>query len=385
MTAMTSAQILCVDDDPRLLDLLSRTLRQRFEVVTALGGEAGLGQIKANPQLAVVMSDLRMPRVNGVAVLNAARQFAPDATRVLLTGQADLNAAIAAVNEGQIYRFLTKPCQSEVLVRALTQAVDQHRLVTAERDLLERTLHGSVQALVEVLALADPAAFGVATRARRLMGELAELIGFRDRWQMEMAAMLSQIGAVTLPADTAQRYAAGATLTSDEEALVARLPDAALRLLGEIPRLEEIRAILGHVGARFAGGARNQVLQGEAIPLGARMLRVVLDFDTLRSRGYAASDSIQRLRAHEGWYDPDVLSDLATVIGAESGEEICELRFQDVKLGMIFVDDVRRSDGTLLVARGQEVTPSLLDRIANYWADLDLPGPVRVHRARKTG
>ncbi len=90
------------------------------------------------------MSDMRMPGMDGATVLTRARAVQPDTVRVLLTGQADMEDAVAAVNDGNIFRFLIKPCPRPVLVRALTDAVDQHRMITAERVLLERTLRGSV-------------------------------------------------------------------------------------------------------------------------------------------------------------------------------------------------------------------------------------------------
>ncbi len=378
MTTETLPLVLCVDDDRAVLDGFSRILRRDFELVLATGGAAGVAELHSGRPFAVVLSDMRMPAINGVAVLTAARKLAPEAVRIVLTGHADTASAAAAVNEGQIFRFLTKPCAPEVLRAVLFQGVEQHRLISGERVLLEQTLRGSVQALIEVLALTSPVAFGRAERARRLIGDLAQLIGFRDRWQMEMAAMLSQVGVVTLPPAVAERYATGAELSGTDARLVAELPGVALRLLGEIPRLDEIREILRHVNARYVPGHVDQPLAGDAIPLGARMLRAILDYDLLRSSGHSSSDAMNRLHAHTGWYDPALLSDLATVVGAETEGEIVELRFQDVKVGMVFVDDVRARDGTLLVARGQEVTASLIGRIENFWADLELPGPVRV-------
>ncbi|MBK7350559.1 MAG: response regulator [Gemmatimonadetes bacterium] len=377
-------RVLCVDDERHVLEGLGRVLRREFEIVPAVGGAAAVALLQGDHGFDVVLSDMRMPGVDGIAVLGAARRLVPDATRVLLTGHADLRSAIAAVNEGQIFRFLTKPCPPEVLGAALGQAVAQHRLVVSERELLERTLKGSVQALLDVLGLANPVALGRAARARRLIGALATLIGFRDRWQMEMAAMLSQVGAIALPAATAERLAAGARLSPEEEAQVADMPAVALRLIAEIPRLDEIRAILGHVHLRYAGGTAEPLVRGDDIPLGARMLAVVLAYDRLTSGGHAAAEALARLQAHQGWYDPAMLADLATVTGAEAGREILELRLQDVKLGMIFVDDVRTAEGTLLVARGQEVTPGLLGRVENYWSALELPAPVRVTQPEAT-
>jgi hypothetical protein len=210
------------------------------------------------------------------------------------------------------------------------------------------------------------------------MGEVAALIGFRDRWRMEMAAMLSQVGVLTLPPALAARYGDGVELQPEEEALVARLPAVALGLLRDIPRLDEIREVLAHVNDRFDGPVGEQTSIRDQIPLGARLLRAVLDFDRLCSRGFPTQEAVARLRARTGWYDPDVLSDLVAAVGAEGHRVVRELRFQDVELGMAFVDDVRAGDGTLLVARGQEVTHNLLERIQDYWSDLELPGPVRV-------
>jgi response regulator RpfG family c-di-GMP phosphodiesterase len=374
----TLARVLCVDDEPHVLDGLTRILRRNYDIVTALGGPAGLQQLQADKHFAVIICDMRMPGLDGVGLLTAARRLAPDATRFLLTGQADVKSAILAVNEGRIFRFLTKPCPPEVLVGAIEQGVEQHRLMTAERVLLEQTLRGSVQALVEVLSIANPVAFGRAARARRLIGDLAALIGFRDRWQMEMAAMLSQIGGLTLPPQVAERYYHGRPLVPEERALVDRLPEVALQLMESIPRLDEIRLILAHVRDRFAGGGHpEQSVQGEEIPLGARMLRVVIDYDDLCSQGHTPADAVGRLEAHAGWYDTAVLSDLRTIAGVQSTQRIYELRLAEVQAGMIFVDDVRAGDGTLLVARGQEVTASLLDRIQTFWSDLDVKEPIR--------
>jgi response regulator RpfG family c-di-GMP phosphodiesterase len=370
-------RILCVDDEPHVLQALNRVLRRDYEVVIEAGGPAAVERLQEDGDFAVVVSDMRMPGVDGVGVLSAARRLAPDASRVLLTGHADVRAAIAAVNEGRILRFLTKPCRPEQLSEALEEAVERYRTRRVEREVLERTLHGSVQALVDFLALANPVAFGRATRMRRQVRELAQLMGLRELWPMEMAAVLSQVGVVGLDPDTAARYAVGAELDATAQAQVDALPEVAIRLLGDIPRLDEIREILSHLSDRF-DGAGPQSRGGEAIPLGARLIRPILDYDLLRSQGCSAVEALGRLVAREGRYDPAVLSDLETITGAEAHLEVRELRLQEVERGMVFLDDVRSQDGTLLVARGQEVTDHLLERVTRYWGDLELPRPVRV-------
>ena len=141
-------RILFVDDDPRVLQAFERQFYKRFEIRTAIGPELGLQTLGADGPFATVVSDLRMPGMNGIEFLTRVRQASPDTVRVMLTGDADLSAAMAAVNEGKIFQFLTKPCPSDMLSRTLESALEQHRLITAERELLESTLRGKKAVMV---------------------------------------------------------------------------------------------------------------------------------------------------------------------------------------------------------------------------------------------
>src|SRR5690349_20120797 len=172
MTSNAKPALLCVDDEPLVLEGLTLHLRRAFTVTTATSGAAGLEILKDKGPFAVVMSDMRMPGMNGAEFLSKVREQWPDTVRVLLTGQSDLQSAVAAVNDGQIFRFLTKPCPPELLLGALGAASRQHDLLIGERVLLEQTLHGSIKMLTDVLSLANPVAFGRANRAKRLMGLL---------------------------------------------------------------------------------------------------------------------------------------------------------------------------------------------------------------------
>lgn len=346
-------RILLVDDEPSLLEGLRRQLRGRFDVSTApSGGEALL--LAAKDPFAVVVSDMRMPGMDGVSLLRAMRGRWSDTVRVLLTGHADLDAAVAAVNEGNVFRFLTKPCEPEVLRTALDQAVEQHRLITAERELLERTLNGAVQALLETLSLANPMAFARAERVRSTVKELLDALEISDRWAIEVACVLSQIGAVTLPPPVAEKLHAGLPLDEDEEAMVERLPEIAERLLGAIPRLDEVRAIIRaqRTGAGFGD-----------VPLGARILRVALDFDTLEARRTDLSTAIGIMRSRGDVYDQVVVDALAA---GEGGHDVREVRLDDLRTGMVLLADVHTGDGLLLLGRGQPVTPGLLERMRNF-------------------
>jgi response regulator RpfG family c-di-GMP phosphodiesterase len=372
-------RVLCVDDEPQVLEGLSLHLRRRYHLLTAPGGTAALEILRAGEPIAVIVSDMRMPGMDGATFLKAARRLMPDATRVLLTGHAELDTAIAAVNEGQIFRFLSKPCPPSVLLETLEAAEAQNRLVTTERVLLEQTLAGSVRMLTDVLALTNPVSFGRATRIKQLVSDLADKLVLPDRWQVELAAMLSQLGTIILPGETAEKLHYGRPLTPQEQAMVARMPEVTEQLLGNVPRLDIVRDILARAGGkgRIADAAPDSA-EDPVVAQGARLLRVALDFDALESNGKTAALAIDVLRGRPDHYSAAVLAALAAVrdpLGPR--EDIRELSISALRAGMSFADDVKLANGTLLVVRGYQITAGFMERVRNFSAGT-IREPLRV-------
>ena len=207
-------KILLVDDESNVLDGYRRSLRGEFLLETALGGQQALKLAEESGPYAVVISDMRMPGMDGIQLLSRIKSLAPDTIRVMLTGNADTETAINAINEGNIFRFLNKPCSKEVMAKTITAALMQYRLVTAEKQLLEQTLSGSLQVLTEVLSLVNPAAFSRAERARRYIHHVVTAMKLGNPWQYEVAAMLSQLGCVTLASETIDAVYRGEELTA---------------------------------------------------------------------------------------------------------------------------------------------------------------------------
>jgi response regulator RpfG family c-di-GMP phosphodiesterase len=365
-------RVLCVDDEAYVLEGLCDTLHRGFDVRIATGGEEGLGILRSDPDgFAVVISDMRMPEMEGSEFLREARRIAPDVVRMLLTGYADVGSAIRAVNEAHLFRYLTKPCQSAELLSACAAAAAHHQLKVAERELLEHTLHGSVDALVEVLALANPAAFGRGTRLKTLAGRLACAVDLENCWEVEVAALLAHIGAVTLPQATVERLYAGVTLHDHELAMAERVPAVTRRLLAKIPRLEGVVEILDSYHECYDADAP------DAIPVGARVLRIAVDYDALESAGSGENVAIGVMRGR-GFYDSQLLSAFARTVGARRiGPVVREVDVAGLEVGMTLADDVRNISGGLLVVRGQPVTYQLIDRLTNVSARV-VREPLRV-------
>lgn len=359
----TKPKLLVVDDEQMILDGLARGLRSLYEIQTATSGAAALAILTQERDFAIVMSDMRMPLMNGAAFLANASQVAPDAVRLLLTGQADMEDAIAAINQGHIFRFLRKPCEPDLMRSTLAAALEQHRLVIAERQLLEQTLRGAVQALCATLALANPGVFGAATRVKRTATAIATSLGVTETWPLEVAAMVCDLGAITLPAGLYERRAQKAGWSRAEREMLARVPVVTEQLLAPIPRLEPVCELIRD-SRSLASGTRAK--EGEAA-LASRILRAALDFDELEA-SMPPERAIERLRASQEMYGPTVIEALARLYKRDY--DVIEISFRQLREGMIIASDILSKSGVLLVARGHEVTPSLLERLWNFQASL---------------
>jgi FixJ family two-component response regulator len=368
-------KLLFVDDEPSVLEGISANLRRNFDVQTASSGALGLEILKFEPSIAVVVSDMRMPHMNGAQFLTAAREVAPNAVRMLLTGHTDIESAVAAVNKGQIFRFLTKPCARDDLRAAVDAAVEQHRLVHAEKELLEQTLRGSVKALVDILALTNPGAFGRANRIKTHVLELAAQMGVTETWQLEVAALTSQLGYITLPHDLWEKLVHHHQLTEDERKLVAKAPEAGAQLLDSIPRLEAVREILSaHV--KPPRRDPNATPHRKLVEVGAHLLRFALDYDDQCATSPARAIEVMRSRAD--LYDADVRAAFDRACGLAAARPVKELTLVGLRVGMTFADDVRMASGALLVACGYEITPSFLQRVRSFPFGA-LTGPFKVY------
>jgi CheY-like chemotaxis protein len=353
--------ILCVDDEPRVVDSLALHLRRNYQVLIAHDGQSALRLLREKGAPAVIVSDMRMPVMDGATLLKHVKQLYPETTRILLTGEPGRDAAISAVNEGQIFRFLTKPCPPDQLRAAIDAGVNHHHLLRAERVLLQETLIGCIKALVDILAITNPVAFGRATRVKRLATDLAVATGKDGFWQLDAAAMLSQIGYISLPTELVEKLYYGYRLTPEERVLADGAPQVAQKLLGHIPRLEPVLEIL-----TASRNPKNDAPE-ELNKAGANILRLVLEYDAQIARGLNAGEAIASIRAQPVRHGSALVQSLEAMVGATVGdEEISEVCVGRVAAGMVFMDDLRTSVGTVLVPKGFEVTEAFLERMRNF-------------------
>jgi response regulator RpfG family c-di-GMP phosphodiesterase len=421
---MSKPKILLVDDEANVLRALQRVLRREpFEVVATTFPEEAIQKV-SEETFSVVVSDQRMPQMEGVQVLEKVREISPDTVRIMLTGYADIQAAVDAINRGAVFRFLAKPWDEEGFRSVIRDAVSYYELVAENKRLhtltqkqnvelkdlnenlekkvvertqeisrlnrqLEKSFMGSVQVLAELAELHSTVIGSHAKRVAGLAKAIAQEMGLSDRalFEIEVGAALHDIGKVGVPEDI---------LTQPQETLSRR----ALEVLrshvtkGEaivrmVPNLGEADIFVRHHHEHFDGTGYPDRLRSRDIPLGARIIAAADAYDkVLNARTHFESATPEQalgfVRRHcPGWFDPEVVAALVTCIEEEristEASEV-EVRIRDMKQGMILSRDLKTARGVLLLPENQEIREQHLTRIRNYQETDPVVDAVYVYR-----
>lgn len=364
-------RVLIVDDDVNLLQGLRRQLRKKFDLRFAEGGIAARELIDSGEEFAVIVSDMQMPELNGLQLLCHVRDKCCDTTRIMLTGNADQQTATDAVNDGAVFRFISKPCDTVELEKAIVDAIDHYRLVRAEKDVLEQTLKGSIELMTDVLSLLNPSAFGRANRIRSIVNSMCISLELKNAWQIEMAATFAQVGRATVPCDLLEKSYTGQPLTEEQSRMLDEHPTVAAQMVGRIPRLEMVSEII----ARQV--SRSSVSPNKTIDDAADLLDMVLTYDAFsasHSRGEAVREveKLERFKDRYSWIQ-------ALNKAVAENFEASVLMIDELVPGMILDEDIFDSEDVLVVTKGQEVTESLIVRLQNFKkARRKITEPIRV-------
>lgn len=371
--------VLVVDDEPTQLETLNYHIGRDFRVMTAEDGHAALAVLEQHGPFAAIVSDQRMPGMDGLELLERVRQKYPDTVRVLHTAQTELAVAVSAINEGKVFSFLCKPCPTDDLRRTVQEAVAQYHTVLAERAVLERTLQTSLHALFNWMEMVNPRAFARAERIRDIAQALCRELDYPYTWHIEVAAMASQLGAVTLPTKVLERLNRGLPLPDDEQKMTNALPDVAARLLHGIPKLDEVVEIMAAL--RVTDPARPDLPDEEPLPPptpAVSVLRAAIDYQALVGRGVTPEGALATLERSPD-QDPDVLEALGRILGEATGSETVKaVRIAEMEVGMRIAEDVISVNGVTLVGKGVKVSQTLLDRLIEVKKNAQVAEPILI-------
>ena len=374
-------RVLFVDDEPNVLDGIRRQLRNRVDLETATSASAGLDIIRQQGPFAVVVSDMRMPEMDGARFLAKVNEISPQTVRMVLSGQADLESTIAAVNEGRVFRFLLKPCNSETLFGVIKNGIEQYRLVHAEKHLLENTLNATVKVLFNVLGIINPVAQRRAAQIQRYADGAAEALHLQPGlWQYHLAAMISQLGCITLPQEMLARALGGQALNEEERRLYESHPEVAGKLLGTIPRLEAVAAMVaGQMQVPSRDLASGNPATWEPEKIGAAILWAAVQFDRHVSQGRIPEQAAQLVNQAAPGLPPAMTQAMVKALSDDSGLVMSRsVTMRDLEIGMTIEADVMSQRGARLVPRGTEVTSTVLDRLRAVAGGIGLVEPIRV-------
>lgn len=360
-------RILLVDDERMLLESLRRELGLKYDFDTACSGMDALEKLRTAGPYAVVIADYRMPGMNGVQFLTRVMEEAPDTVRMMLTGTADMQVAMEAINQGNIFRFMTKPCNGERLSAAIEAGLQQYGLLRAEKDLLEKTLTESVNMLVEVLAIVNPKAYGRSLRIRQHVVHIVKHLKIENGWQYEVAAALSQLGWIIFPQHMVDKITENKQLTPNETLLFSKHSYTTGKLLENIPRLEKVARII----AGQASTIDDLCLDQEAgekyeIDFGSHILYVCTEYDQLQMDGWLHEQILDRMKHEKAKYHPKVIEALSILKSYRPDidpRNVEVIRLDDLDVGMFLVEPILDAYGNKVLDGGKTITRSMLIKL----------------------
>jgi len=308
-----------------------------------------------------------MPGMNGADFLEKVREQNKEVVTMLLTGQANFDDLCDVVRRGEIFRLLGKPCSPEALDENLQQALRQHQLISAEKELLEKTLNGAIGAITSLLSAANPLFFGRAQRVKSLAIEVARELKIDHGWRLQVAADFCYLGYLTLPQDSQQNVYDGGELTPEMQKVIVSFPTFVSNLLKDIPRLHRIRKIIEFIQADFEDNT-GEFHDERRI---ASIIRLAQEYDKYETKGCSKGEIFENLRPLETIFLPGSLDALANTRELHGGfMEASKVSPVNLKPGMRLIEELVLSDGQMLAPSGAMVSLSFMQMVQSHLAAL---------------
>jgi hypothetical protein len=300
---------------------------------------------------------------------------------MILSGQAELSSTIAAVNNGNLFRFLTKPCASEDLARAVDAALGQYRLMQSERELLERTLDGAVEVLTEVMSSAAPTAYKRTETVKALVGAVTKAMPVTKSWELRIAAMIGQVGLMAIPEEVISQVKSGEPASAESLAMYRSYPTLARDLISRIPRLERVADWVGAQpvsieDAIAAPPATDADGDGDGIT-GREVYAAVMAFVVGLEAGLAAGIVVNHLAA-AGRFGQPLLDTVLHAYTHTTVRSPRKVNGEELMVGMQVEQDVLTKTGLTLVRSGEILTESMAIRLRHFATGVGLVEPINV-------
>ena len=363
--------VLLVDDEENLLSGLRRQLRGKFKVFTAEGGDQALEMLEKQSEIGVIVADMHMPGMTGLELLEAFSNKSPATTRIMLTGNANQDCAVEAINKSHVFGFLNKPCSTDNLIEGIQGGLAYHRLLVRERKMMEMTLAGSIKLLSDVISLMDPAATAGSRKISKWGGVLSPHLSGVAAWELNFATMLAPIGRVSVPLDILLRHSKGEIQSAEERSILANAPGVGSRLLNNIPRMATVSKAILYQDKNFDGsGFPDDNIQGADIPVIGRVLRILKELAQISGNSDLTGTNFDELLQQKKWFDPELVS-LArqhliapeTATEESNAPETEKVRNALLREGHRLAEDLYNIDGALILSKGTVLSLTQVEKI----------------------
>lgn len=388
---MTEQRILLVEDNPTFAQITEEGLRELGHEVLRVVSSAERAIEEAGrlvPDLVLMDIDLTGAMDGIEAAMEMRERYGIPV--VFLTGHED-EPTLERASLAEPYGYLIKPFDIKALKAALEIAlyrseIDHVRAQGREIEdkLLEETLGGTVQVLTEILSTVEHESFGRGQELKAYIAALAEHVKINQTWDLEIAAMLSSVGYVSLPSRIIDKVRSGIALNTAERSMRMRVPEFGRNLLSRIPRLEAAGRIVYYQNKDWDGrGFPYDPVAGPDIPLGARMLRILSDILDHRHAGTSKARLIDEMRAEKGKYDSELLeAAFASVVNPPPKESVA-VALIEVKVGHVLISPIETEDGMQLVSGETNISSLLLEKLRNYSHFSKIVEPIYVRKIEK--
>lgn len=391
--------ILAIDDDAEDLYLLQEFLSAIPDIQVKFYGYRDLAtaieSFKGDPG-DLLFLDYRLGTKTGIQAFQEIQETGYEKPVILLTGNGDERTAVEAMKTGVadylskanltpdiLYRTIANALEKYELRQAIreqqrqTDAADQAllRRIRSEKEVLEHTLIGSLEAMTHALSIMNPEVFSRSIRISRYVTAVAKQMGLPVIWRLEVAALLSQIGLITFPPEILHKLGRGKELSHQEEQLYSQYSSIGAEMIRKIPRMDKVADIIEHQEYTLEiSEAQSDI---DSIPLESRILKVAIDMDGLESTGHTKQQALDILRAHVKKYDPAVLNALR-VISGKTLHKTKEVQMADLSPPMVLAGDIRAKSGAMVIPKGQPVTFAMLTRLQNFSLFQPIQEPLKV-------
>lgn len=373
-TEQPKSNIMAVDDQPANLKLLEDLLTHQGHAVRSFPrGRLALEAAERNPP-DLILLDINMPEMNGFEVCKRLKTDEKLACIpvLFLSALNQTSDKVKAFQSGGV-DYITKPFQLEEVRARVETHLQLHRARQVERELLENTLNGAVKTLSDLAHLLSPTITERSAAVRGMVVHMAAQLHLPDRWQYELAAVLSLIGCITLPSEVFEHAYIGDNASEEELRMYRAHPDVGFLLLSRIPRLEQVAEMIRlqqlDMGTSSAG----------SVELGARMLKTAQELDRRTLRGVHFQQACDQLRAAADKYPAKLLDSLKDYFPSRIHFEVKHLSASQLQPGMILEDDLVTEDGSFtVISKGTPLTVTLVERVQNFARTRGVRDPIQV-------